>query len=436
MGDRNMIEWNLGVSSRRRASNIGFVGTYIPQRCGIATFGADLVAAIAAEDCASRMNVVAVSDRPDTNAYPKEVKFEVSRNVLGQYEKAADSLNASSLDAICVQHEFGIYGGSDGAHILKFLRRLRMPVVVTLHTILRSPSAAQRELVREIAKASDRLVVLSHVGKRYLQERYDVDIDHVAVIPHGIPDVPFSDSCFYKEQLGVEGRKVILTFGLLSPNKGIETMIKALPEIVRSHPEVIYIVLGATHPNVKNEAGESYRSSLRRLADELGMHNHVRFHDRYVNLPELCQWLGVADVYVTPYLSEDQIGSGTLAYAMGVGNAVVSTPYWYALEMLANGRGTIADFGDSGAFARAVHNLLRDEPERNAIRKRAYEFTRQNVWSCVGRQYLKLFGEVTERRRKEPRRAITTETISGRATVGDRGSDARAVNGNQNIGTI
>ena len=334
-----------------------------------------------------------------------------------------------------MQHEFGIYGGSDGAHILKLIRELRMPVVVTLHTILRSPSVTQRDLIREIADASDRLVVLSHVGKRYLQERYDVDIDHVAVIPHGIPDVPFSDSCFYKEQFGVDGRKVILTFGLLSPNKGIETMIKALPEIVRLHPEVIYIVLGATHPNVKNEAGESYRSSLQRLAHELGVHNHVRFHDRYVNLPELCKWLGVADVYVTPYLSEDQIGSGTLAYAMGVGNAVVSTPYWYALEMLANGRGTIADFGDSGAFARAVHHLLRDELERNAISKRAYAFTRQNVWSSVGRQYLKLFVEVMEHKRREPRRAIATETVSGRATVGGRASEARAVHGNQNMGT-
>jgi glycosyltransferase involved in cell wall biosynthesis len=365
------------------------------------------------------MNVVAVSDRPGTYAYPKEVKFEVSRNVLAQYEKAADLLNVSSLDAVCVQHEFGIYGGSDGAHILKFLKQLRVPVVVTLHTILRSPSVAQRELIGEIAKASDRLVVLSHTGKRYLQEWYDVDTDHVAVIPHGIPDVACVDPCFYKEKFGVEGRKVILTFGLLSPNKGIETMIWALPEIVRSHPEVIYIVLGATHPNVKNEAGESYRRSLQRLARDLGVHNHVQFHDRYVNLPELCEWLGVADVYVTPYLSKDQIVSGTLAYAMGVGNAVVSTPYWYALEMLANGRGAIAGFGNSGEFAQAVNHFLHDELERHAIQKRAYAFTRQNVWSNVGRQYLELVGEIAEGRR-ESWPAFATETEGGRAAFAGR----------------
>jgi glycosyltransferase involved in cell wall biosynthesis len=292
-----------------------------------------------------------------------------------------------------------------------------MPAVVTLHTILNKPSCSQRELIREMADVSDRLVVMSDTGKRCLEEVYKIAARSVAVIPHGIPDVPFVDPCFYKAQFGVEGRKIILTFGLLSPSKGIETMIQALPAIVRSHPDVIYIVLGATHPHVKREAGESYRRGLQRLAHKLGVDNYLMFLDRYTDLPELCDWLGAADVYVTPYLNEDQIVSGTLAYAMGVGKAIVSTPYWYAVEMLANGRGTIVDFGDSEAFAGAVNHLLHDELERHSIRRRAYSFTRKNVWSNVGRQYLELVAEVAERGRKEPRRTFATETISGPVTL-------------------
>jgi glycosyltransferase involved in cell wall biosynthesis len=408
---------NLGRSCAAGIDNIGFVGTYTPRRCGIATFGADLVTAVAQGDNEPRINFVALNDRPDTYPYPEEVKFEIAQNALGQYLKAADFLNMNLLDAVCVQHEFGIYGGSDGAHILKLMRQLHMPVVVTLHTILNNPSCSQRELIREMADVSDCLVVMSETGKRCLEEVYEVASRSIAVIPHGIPDVPFVDPRFNKAQFGVEGRKVILTFGLLSPNKGIETMIQALPAIVRSHPDVIYIVLGATHPHAKREAGESYRCGLQRLAHKLGVDNHLMFHDRYMNLSELCEWLGAADVYVTPYLNEDQMVSGTLAYAMGAGNAVVSTPYWYAVEMLAEGRGAIADFGDSEAFAGAVNCLLGGDLERHAMRKRAYEFTRQNVWRHVGRQYLDLFAEVAERRRRGPRRVFVSKTESDRAAT-------------------
>ena len=406
--------WNVETSRQGGVANIGFVGTYTPRRCGIATFGNDLVTAIAADNRDHRINVVAINDRPDVYGYPKEVKFEVSQNVLGQYRKAADFLNMNSLDAVCVQHEFGIFGGDDGGHILRFMKQLHMPVVVTLHTILRDPSDSQRELIQELAHASDRLVVMSQMGQRYLEDIYDVDGDRVVLIPHGIPDVAFVDPCFYKDQFGVEGKKVILTFGLLSPSKGIETMIRALPEIVRSHPDAIYVVLGATHPHVKREAGESYRRSLQQLAHELGVDDHVRFHDRYVDVSELCEWLSASDVYVTPYLNQEQITSGTLAYAMGTGNAVVSTPYWYAVEMLADGRGTIADFGDSEAFAGEISGLLADDFERHAMRKRAYAFTRQCVWSAVGRQYLNLFAQVTEERRKQPRHAFVSEAVNGR----------------------
>jgi len=409
-----MNSWDEGRGLEGDVANIGFVGTYVPRRCGIATFTNDLVTAIAGEDRERRINVVAINDRSDAYAYPKEVKFEISQNVLGHYRKAADFLNVNALDAVCVQHEFGLFGGNDGAHVLRFLKQLHMPVVVTLHTILHDPSDSQRELIRDIAHASDRLVVMSETGKRYLEEFYGVRGDRVAVIPHGIPDVAFVDPCFYKDQFGVEGRKVILTFGLLSPNKGIETMIRALPSIVHSHPDAIYVVLGATHPNVKREAGETYRRTLQKLAHELGVEDHVRFHDRYVDLPELCEWLSATDVYVTPYLNEEQIVSGTLAYAMGTGNAVVSTPYWYAVEMLAEKRGTIADFGDAEAFSREVNRLLGDDLERHAMRKRAYAFTRQSVWSEIGRAYLELFAEVAEERRRQPRHAFSLESATGR----------------------
>ena len=413
---------NLGRSRLTGVSNIGFVGTYVPRRCGIATFGADLVTAIAQGDNEVRINVVAINDRPDAYTYPREVKFEIAQNALGEYPKAADFLNMNRFNAVCVQHEFGIYGGNDGAHVLRFLKQLRMPAVITLHTILDKPSCSQRELIREMADLSDCLVAMSETGKRCLEQVYEIDTHCVAVIPHGIPDVPFVDPSFYKAQFGIEGRKVILTFGLLSPNKGIETMIQALPAIVRSHPNVIYVVLGATHPHAKHEAGESYRRGLQQLAHKLGVDDNLMFHDCYVDLPELCEWLGAADVYVTPYLNEEQISSGTLAYAMGAGNAIVSTPYWYAVEMLSKGRGAIADFGDSVAFAGAVSGLLREDRERHAMRKRAYEFTRENVWRHVGRQYLDLFAKVAEQRRREPLRALGSKSGSARATA------ARAAN--------
>ncbi len=402
----------VGRSRSRGYVNIGFVGTYVPRQCGIATFGADLVGAIAAQNRKHRVNVVAINDRPGAYAYPSEVKFEVSQNVLGQYQKAADFLNMSSPDVVCVQHEFGIFGGANGAHILRFLKQLRMPVVVTLHTILHDPSDAQRELIQEIAYTSDRLVVMSQTGKRYLEQIYGIRGNRIALIPHGIPDMAFVDPCFYKDKFGAEGKKIILTFGLLSPNKGIDTMIRALPGIISSHPDAIYVVLGATHPQIKREAGEAYRQSLQRLAYELGVERNVRFHDRYVDLPELCEWLSAADVYVTPYLNEDQITSGTLAYAMGTGNAVISTPYYYAVEMLAEGRGTIVEFGDSEAFSHEVSRLIDDELERHAIRKRAYAFTRHSIWSEVGQRYLELFAEVAEERRSKPRHILISESAS------------------------
>ncbi|HUT78108.1 MAG TPA: glycosyltransferase family 4 protein, partial [Polyangia bacterium] len=292
---------------------------------------------------------------------------------------------------VCLQHEYGIFGGTCGSHILAMLRRLRRPLVTTLHTVLKDPDEQQRRVIEEIGRLSDRLVVMSNLAGGILHDVYDVPPEKVAMIPHGIPDMPFLDPNYYKDHFGVEGRKVMLTFGLLGPGKGIEYAIEALPTVIRRHPEVVYIVLGATHPHVKMESGEEYRNGLVRRVKELGLKEHVIFHDRFVELSELCEFIGAADLYITPYLGEAQITSGTLAYALGAGKAVISTPYWYATEMLADGRGRLVGFRDSEAIAAQIIDLLDNESERHAIRKRAYTHGRRMVWKQVAREYLDLF---------------------------------------------
>ena len=385
--------------------SIVLLGTYVPRRCGIATFTADLTRAIAAAAGDVRVAVAALSDRPEGYDYPPEVAFEVNQNQLRDYSLAADYLNVRPVDIVCVQHEYGIFGGRNGRHILNLLDQLRMPVVTTLHTILKNPSPDQKQVIRELAAASERLVVMSETGRRFLVEAYDVKPEIVEVIPHGIPDVPFVDPNYYKDQFGVESRKVVLTFGLLSPDKGIENMIRALPAVVQNHPDAVYIVLGATHPNVRAAMGESYRLGLQRLIHELEVDDHVVFHERYVDLTELCEFLGAADVYVTPYLNEEQIVSGTLAYAMGAGKAVVSTPYWHATEMLSDGRGRVVPFGDVAAMADAVSELLESRTACHVMRKRAYTFSRDNIWSQVARRYLEVFSQIQRERLQTPKPA-------------------------------
>ncbi len=399
-----------GLGSHQSLRSIALIGTYVPRRCGIATFTADLAAGLALADRKLRLGVVALNDTLSGYAYPKNVEFEIGQNELAEYRVAADHLNTNRTDLVSLQHEFGIFGGQAGAHVLKLIGQLRMPVVTTLHTVLKEPSKAQLSVIKDLADASDRLVVMSDTGKRFLADVFGIKEGHIAVIPHGIPDMPFMDPNFYKDQFGVEGRKVILTFGLLSPNKGIENVIRALPEIAAKHPEVVYIVLGATHPHVRKSSGESYRHGLQQLARELGVDDRVVFHDRYVDLAELGEFLGCADIYVTPYLNEEQIVSGTLAYAMGAGKAVVSTPYWHAVEMLGEDRGRLVSFGAPSEIAHAVLELLDNETLRHALRKRAYTFSRNAVWKEVGAKYLDLFAQVQRRRLLAPRsfRAMTS----------------------------
>ena len=370
---------------------IAFVGDYLPRKCGIATFTSDLLDAIATEHPRTECFAVPVNDLKGGYDYPGAVRFEIEEQDLPSYRHAADFLNIGNSDIVCVQHEFGIFGGAAGSHLLALLRELRMPVVTTLHTILRDPNGEQRRVMQELIARSTRLVVMAQRGRRMLQEIFQAPVAKIDLIPHGIPDIPFIDPNYYKDKFGVEGRIVLLTFGLLSPNKGIEHVLNALPSILADFPNVVYIVLGATHPNELREQGEAYRLSLERLAQKNKIQKSVIFYNRFVDLEELKEFIGAADLYITPYLNEAQITSGTLAYTFGAGKAVVSTPYWHASELLADDRGILVPFADSDAIARDVIALLRDDMRRHAMRKSAYKLGREMIWSNVARLYMRCF---------------------------------------------
>ena len=380
-------------------NRIAFIGNYLPRQCGIATFTTDLCEAIATEYSETTCIALPVNDTETGYAYPPRVRFELTEKDIDSYRRAADFLNINNVDLVCLQHEYGIFGGPAGSHILALLRELRMPIVTTLHTILRDPNPEQRRVLAEVAALSDRLVVMSERGVEFLQEVYRVRPEKIDFIPHGIPDVSFVDPSFHKDLFGVEGKIVLLSFGLLSANKGIETVIAALPAIVARYPNVVYIILGATHPHVLQHEGETYRLSLQWLAQEKGVEGHVVFYNRFVSLEELVQFISAADIYITPYLNPAQITSGTLAYTLGAGKAVISTPYWYAEEMLAEGRGALAPFGDPAAMAEQVLNLLENEAERHAMRKRAYLFGRAMIWPQVAQRYMESFERARAERR-------------------------------------
>lgn len=382
---------------------IAVIGNYLPRQCGIATFTADLCEALRHEYKNTSYFVVPVTDEGESYSYPPHVRFEIAEQEIESYRAAADFLNASEVDLVCLQHEYGIYGGPTGSNILTLLRELRMPVITTLHTVLRNPDPDQKSVLEELGKLSDRMIVMSKHSLSNLKSVYNISREKLDFIPHGIPNVPFMDPNYYKDLFEVEGKMVILTFGLLSPNKGIENVIEALPAIVKRHPNLVYIVLGATHPHVRREHGESYRNSLAKLADDRGVRNHVMFRDQFVSLEKLVQYIGAADIYVTPYLNPEQSVSGTLAYTVGAGKPVISTPYWYATELLADDRGIIVPFGDSGAIAEKVLELLDNEVKRHAIRKRAYESSRQMIWPSVARQYMDSFLKARADRAKYPR---------------------------------
>lgn len=370
---------------------IAFIGNYLPRKCGIATFTSDLLESVAQGHPQCQCFAVPVNDRQGGYEYPDEVRFEIEEQDLASYQRAADFLNIGNTDIVCVQHEFGIFGGPAGSHLLALLRELKMPVVTTLHTVLQEPSSEQRRVMQELIGRSARLVVMTERGRKMLREVFQAPAGKIDVIAHGIPDIPFVDPNYYKDQFGVEGRVVLLTFGLLSPNKGIEHVLNALPGILAKFPDVVYVVLGATHPNEAREQGEAYRLGLERLAKKNKVEKNVIFYNRFVELSELKEFIGAADLYITPYLNEAQITSGTLAYAFGAGKAVISTPYWHAAELLAEERGVLVPFGDSGAISREVISLLGDESRRHLMRKNAYKLGREMVWSHVSRIYMRSF---------------------------------------------
>ncbi len=386
---------------------IGFVGGFEPRRCGIATFTHDLCEAVAEAVPEARCFAGAVNDRVEGYTYPPRVRFEILESDLDSYRRAADFLNFNNTEVLCVQHEFGIYGGPAGSHVLALLKEVRMPVVTTLHTVLQQPDPAQRKVMEDLVRRSERLVVMARKGAEILQETYGVPAAKVDVIPHGIPDTPFADPDLHKARFGVEGCRVLLTFGLLGPGKGIEHAIGALPEIVRRHPDTVYLVLGATHPHLVAREGESYRLNLERLAENLGVREHVVFYNRFVSAEELAEFIGATDIYLTPYLNEAQITSGTLAHVFGAGNAVVSTPYWHARELLADGRGILVPFRDPQAIAVGVCAYLDDPALLARTRQEAYQLGRETIWPAVARRYLESF-----------RQARTDHKLAPRTTVG------------------
>ena len=392
-------------------TRIAFVGNYLPRECGIATFTTDLCTALAAEYGEGRLFAIPVNDPDSSYDYPEQVRLELMQEDIASYERAADFLNFNSNDLVCLQHEYGIYGGAAGRYILALLHRLKMPLVTTLHTVLREPDANQRMVLEEIAHLSDRLVVMSELAAQLLREVYAVPSGKIDVIPHGVPDMPFMDPNYFKDKFGTEGKSVLLTFGLLSPNKGIENVIRALPAILARHPNVVYIVSGVTHPHIRRREGERYREELQALAAELGVSSNLILNNRFVSAEELVEHVGAADIYITPYRQEAQVVSGTLAIALGAGKAIVSTPYWHAKELLADKRGVLVPFDNPDAIAKAVVALLENDAERHAMRKRAYLHSRGTTWPTTARAYMATFQRARFERSLQPRPAQPDDAV-------------------------
>lgn len=378
----------------KSVQRIAFVGNSLPRRCGIATFTTDLQQAVAASPLGVETAIIAMTDSGRDYLYPPAVSFEVRQEREEDYRRAAGIINAGEFDAVSLQHEFGIFGGEAGAHILLLLDRLTVPVVTTLHTVLATPSPAQRRVIDRILAVSASIVVMAEKGRELLIGSYGAAPEKIEVIPHGIPDFAFVEPDGAKERLGFAKKTVILTFGLLSPNKGIEVMIDAMPAVLKSRPDTVYVVLGATHPNLVRDQGETYRDGLVTRAADLGISNHVVFLDQFVDRPTLLEYISMCDVYVTPYLNQAQMTSGTLAYSFGLGKAVVSTPYWHALELLADDRGILVPFGDAATMGAEIAALLDNEPRHRAMRNRAYAASRSMTWTQTAERYLSLFQTV------------------------------------------
>ncbi len=399
------------MSRYNEIKNIAIIGDYPPRKCGIATFTSDLRNALTSNFHQVETFVVPVNDIEEGYDYPPEVRFEFNENDINGYKMAADFINFSNADVVSLQHEYGIYGGNAGSYILALLRELKKPVVTTLHTILKQPSPDQKKVLLELSNLSDQLVVMTETGENFLREIYGIDKNKISLIPHGIPDMPFVDPNYYKDQFGVEGKNVILTFGLLSPNKGIENVLNALPYVIKKFPNTVYIVLGATHPNLLKLEGETYRLSLEKLTNDLGIQKNVIFYNRFVEIDELKEFIGATDIYITPYLNEAQITSGTLAYSFGCGKAVISTPYWHAKDLLSDNKGIIVPFNEPAKIAEAILELLGNETKRHSIRKNAYVAGREMTWNNVASLYLNTFEKARRTNRLVTSKPLSIKTL-------------------------
>ena len=377
--------------AKRPPKKIAFIASFPPKKCGIATFTSDLITNIKAV-AGDHFEPLVMAIQPDTACtYSDPVKFEIRRNVKNDYVCAADYINFSHVDAISVQHEFGLFGGDAGSHLDFLLRRVKAPIITTMHTVLDEPDPHYYQSTVNLCKLSHKIIVMNTHGVTLLKDVYGVPEEKIELLAHGIPDLPFVDSSYYKHKFGVEGRKTILTFGLLSRNKGIEMMLKAMPKIIEADPTVLYIVLGATHPGVIKNDGEEYRFTLKRMVKDLGLQDNVIFHNRFVDDKELHNFLCAADIYVTPYMNREQLTSGTLAFAVGTGKAVVSTPYWAAEELLAEGRGEFVPFGDHEKLSEVIVNILQNDSLFFSLRRKAYEYGRNIIWPVIGKEYWKMF---------------------------------------------
>ena len=372
---------------------LAYIGTYPPRECGIGIFTKNLLDSMELDNGKETKTgeglVVAISDHDQIYPYPEEVKQVIRQEQQRDYLKAANFINHSGIDLCILEHEYGIFGGQSGVYILPLLHRLEIPLVVTLHTILETPSYIEKAVLKEICKMASRIVVMSHKAVEFLTTIYDVPKEKIAHIEHGVPDIHFNQE-ETKKEFNVEDRKVLLTFGFIGRNKGIETVIKALPKIIEKYPNILYMVLGKTHPNVLRHSGEEYRSYLQLLVKSLNLSDHVLFLNKFFDQKELFKYLWTSDIYITPYLNEAQITSGTLSYALGVGCAVISTPYWHATELLADDRGRLFDFNDSDELATILHELL-DQPKiLKGVQKNAYEYGRNITWPKIGEKYVEL----------------------------------------------
>jgi glycosyltransferase involved in cell wall biosynthesis len=378
-----------------------FIGTYVPKECGIATFTSDLLNSVSGEYDNVHCEVIALNDPSETYNYPEEVVFQIQRDRIEDYYRAADFINQSDIDIdidiVCLQHEFGLFWGNAGDYIFALLSGINKPVISTMHTVIREPEPEYWASTEKLIRYSEKLIVMSQTAVDMLKDVYMAPEDKIELIFHGVPDCPFNNCSKYKKMLNLKGAPLVLTFGLLSQNKGIESMLKALPEVVSRYPDLIYLILGATHPIIKKRFGEAYRQYLKNKVSELKLEKNVIFHDQFVEKEELCNYILASDIYVSPYLSREQIVSGALTYAIGMGKAIISTPYWYAQEMLSDNRGLLVDFGDTDGFKKSLFHLIENPAECDDMRKKAYDFGRKMTWKNVGKQYNAVFAKALKR---------------------------------------